>query len=227
MDDPLLDRILSPTERQWMEEADTGELWSMRLWALWAAKEAAYKVYCKLSAGGPFLPRMLSCRLDAQETSDEAVVRIRGVVRRRDGDLPVTVEGSSNRSFVHLIGWDGAAVRPLHGRLEVGLEEVDLAGPETQLEALRQYFSPAEWAGVHSFRSARARLVARERIRQHLPSAGRGGEVGEVEILTPRGRPGQSPPSVWFGGREVPDLDLSLSHHGRFVAWALLVPEVG
>ena len=228
-DDPLLDRILSPGERDWMEAAATQELWSIRLWALWAAKEAAFKVHSKLSAGRPFLPRSFSCRLETDGPSNGTVMRIRGVISRLDSEIPVTVEGSSNGSYVHLIGWDGATERPRRGRLEVGLEEVDGEDSAEQLEALRGRFSPAEWEGIYSLPSARARLLARDRIRTHLPSTGAGNGVGSrdeaIEIRTTGERPGQAPPQIWFAGREVAELDLSLSHHGRFVAWALLVPE--
>ena len=228
-DDPLLDRILSPGERDWMEAAATQERSSIRLWALWAAKEAAFKVHSKLFAGGPFLPRAFSCRLETDVPSDGTVVRIRGVISRLDSEMLVTVEGSSNGSYVHLIGWDGATARPRRGRLEVGLEEVDFENSEEQLEALRSRFSPAEWERIHSLPSARARLLARDRIRTHLPSPGAGNAIGArdeaIEIRTTGDRPGQAPPQIWFAGREVAELDLSLSHHGRFVAWALLVPE--
>ena len=230
-DDPLLTRILSLQEREWLEGGTDAELWSIRLWALWAAKEAAFKVHCKLAAGegGPFLPKSFSCRLETDVPSDGTAVRIHGKVDRVGGRVPVRVEGSSNRSYVHLVGWDGTNERPRRGRLELGLEAVEPEGSEEDLEALRPLFTAAEWEGIYSLRSARARLLARDRIRAHvgstIASARDGFPDTAVEIRTARGRPRQSPPRIWFAGREVPELDLSLSHHGRFVAWALLVPE--
>ena len=232
-DDPLLDRILSSGERDWLDAAATEELWSIRLWALWAAKETAFKVHSKLSALGPFLPRRFSCQLETDIPSDGMEVRIWGMISGPHSEMPVTIEGGANRNYVNVIGWNGTAERPSGSRLEVGLEElkeVGFKGSEEKLEALESHFSAAEWRGIYSLQSARARLLARDRIRTHL-SSGPGNRPGSrdevIEIRTAGDRPGQGPPQIWFGGREIGNLDFSLSHHGRFVAWALLLPEPG
>ncbi len=231
-DDPLLDRILSSGERDWLDAAATAELWSIRLWALWAAKETAFKVHSKLSALGPFLPRRFSCQLETDIPSNGTGVRIWGTIRRSDSEMPVTIEGGANRNYVHVVGWSGAVGRPSGSRLEVGLEElkeVDLEDSEEKLEALKSRFSAAEWKGIYSLHSARARLLARDWIRAQLSSSGPGNRLGSrgegIEIRTAGDRPGQGPPQIWFGGREIGNLDFSLSHHGRFVAWALFLPE--
>lgn len=231
-DDPLLGRVLSSGERDWLDAAATEELWSIRLWALWAAKEAAFKVHSKLSVLGPFLPRQFSCQLETDIPSDGTGVCIWGMVSCRDSEVPVTIEGDANANYVHVVGWNGAAERPNSSRLEVGLEELkevgleeSLEGSEEKLKALESHFSAAEWKGVYSLHSARAKLLARDRIRAHL-SFGSANQLGArdevIEIRTAGDRPGQGPPQVWFGGREVDNLDFSLSHHGRFMAWALL-----
>ena len=231
-DDPLLDRILSPGERDWLDTAATEELWSIRLWALWAAKETAFKVHSKLSAPGPFVPRRFSCQLETDIPPNGTDVSIWGMISRSDSEMPVTIKGGANRNYVHVTGWNGAVERPSGSRLEVGLEEleeVDFKGSEEKLETLESRFSAAEWKGIYSLQSARARLLARDQIRTHLSSSGPGNELGSrdeaIEIRTAGDRPGQGPPQIWFGGRKISSLDFSLSHHGRFVAWALLLPE--
>ncbi len=226
--DPLLDRILTPEERAWLDTTPDEAAWTIGLWALWAAKEAAFKVFCKLGAGEPFIPKVYRCRLRTAALEGSPFLRIQGTVRHRQDDTPVTVDGSSNRSYVHLIAWNGSVERPRRDRLEIGIEEMD-EDTELSLDDLRSRFTAEEWAGIYSLRSARARLLARARIRSHLPTLGLApppalGE-GRVEIRTPGERPGRAAPRIWFDGSEVEDLDLSLSHHGRFVAWALLVRE--
>ena len=230
-DDPLLDRILIPHERDWMDRASSDEMWLVRLWALWASKEAAFKVYCKLAGPRAFQPRSFLCNLDAQTPpEDPSIIRIAGDVEASGHDSLITVEGSSNQSYVHVIGWDGAVGRPRRTRLESGVEDIESEGPQAPLDALRSQFTPEEWVGVHSVQSAQARLLARERVRVHL-SEDRGREElpteGPVEIRTSGDRPGKSSPQIWFAGRPIRELDLSLSHHGRFVAWALLIPTGG
>lgn len=222
-------RVLTPGERDWVVGGRSEDLLPLRLWALWAAKEAAFKVHCKLLGAERFQPRRFRCRLEHSDEDEDSLVRIRGHVQREGSEYDVTVEGSSNRRYVHLIGWSGSGSRPEGGRLEIGLEEVDPEDGADQLPSLRDRFTPEEWAGIRSFRSAKARLLARERVQEHLAprsSIGRGKPRSRVEIRT-GSRTNRSRPRVWLDNEEVAGLDLSLSHHGRFVAWALLVPEGG
>jgi hypothetical protein len=59
----------------------------------------------------------------------------------------------------------------------------------------------------------------RRRLASHL-----GPSVPPPEILTSGRRPGRTPPVVEVDGVPLTGVDLSLSHHGRYVAWALLLP---
>jgi hypothetical protein len=73
------------------------------------------------------------------------------------------------------------------------------------------------------------RLLARERVRAIIDSrsgpARSNGEASAVQIITSRVAMGSTAPKIRIADREVPGWDLSLSHHGRYVAWALLVPD--
>jgi len=256
--DPFAARILADPERAWIDEAPDAASWSLRLWALWAAKETAFKALEK----GPFpsrvfRPRSLVCdmlieSLEVLGLGGGAITRFSGRVVRKaaggelDGDsgdsgpIPVAVEGTSDGSWLHMIGWSGGQARPPAWRLDAGVEgSGPPAGPVGMeaLEAVRAAFSEEEWEGVHSIPSARARILARDRLAAALASAPRPepgparpthrGAVGmDIEILTSGDRPGRTPPRIRIAGHERPDLDLSLSHHGRFVAWALLLPPV-
>ena len=220
-------RVLTPDEREWVVAGPSDDALGIRLWALWAAKEAAFKVHCKLHGTERFRPRRFRCRLEYRDEDEGSMVRIRGQVQREESQHRVTVEGSSNRQYLHLVGWSGVESRPQGGRIEIGLEEFDPEFGAAELASLRDHFTPEEWAGIRSFRSAKARILARERIEEHLDPDGPahlGETESRVEIRT--GSPtARSRPHIWFDNEEVTGLDLSLSHHGRFVAWALLVPE--
>lgn len=212
-----------------MDEVRLESAWAVRLWALWAAKESAFKVCCKLVGDSAFRPRGFLCRLEAEVPPDDpSITRIRGEVEATNPGLSITVEGSANQSYVHVVGWASSGSRSRRSRLESGVEEVASGDSRTPLGTLRNRFTLEEWVGIHSLRSAQARLLARERVRSHLvPEAEVAGRnvSGRVEIRTTGHRSAKLAPQVWFGGSRIRDLDLSLSHHGRFVAWALLVPE--
>jgi len=237
--DPFAARILAEPERAWLGEAADAASWSLRLWALWAAKETAFKALEKGSAPSRiFRPSSLVCELrieslDVTGLGGGTITRFTGrVVRKAPGgdrhghtehpvSMPVAVEGTSDGSWLHMIGWSGGQARPPAWRLDAGVEgSGPPAGPlgMDALEAFRAAFSQEEWEGVHSAPSARARILARDRLAAALA------DEMDIEILTSGERPGRTPPRIRIGGRERPDLDLSLSHHGRFVAWALLLP---
>jgi hypothetical protein len=226
-DDRLLGRILTPGEREWVEGATERELRLVRLWSLWAAKETAFKVVSKV-AGPPevFRHRGFHGRLEISEGEGSGLMRIRGVVVGPEVPGEVTVQGSSDGEHVHLVGW--GVSHPSTPALEAGLEgSRDLEGA---LGEYRPRFSELEWEGIHTIHAAEARLRARERLEawlRHLDGERAPGTPSPVEIVTSGERPGRTPPRIRVLGRERPDLDLSLSHHGRFVAWAFLVPGEG
>lgn len=251
-DDRLVERILTAAEREWLEtigparrSASFGEPalptapWLIALWALWAAKETAFKVVSKRS-GPPeaFRHRGFECSLAISPAECRGLVRIRGKVRGSEVPGEVSVEGSSDGEHVHLVGWsraDNSSSASLPPTLEMGLE--GQGDRDADLEGYRPLFSGPEWEGIRTVPAAEARLRARARLAAYLggPGGGRagtrpgspGGTAGplRIEILTSGERPGRTPPRIRVNGTDRPDLDLSLSHHGRFVAWALLVPE--
>lgn len=224
--DRLLDRILSPPEREWLDSAEDEERWIIRLWSFWAAKETAFKIRCKLpGAEGVFVPGALACEMEEEIPDEEGLLRIRGIVRCPDLPLPVKITGVSNGRHVHVVGWSGNGERSTGGRIETGLERVnrDRGAP---LERLHDQFTPAEWEGIYSLPSAQVRILARQRIESLLGSVrGAAPDSIPIEVVTSGGPPGRTPPRILRGGRELEGWDLSLSHHGRYVAWALLVPE--
>lgn len=69
---------------------------------------------------------------------------------------------------------------------------------------------------MHSFPSAAVRMLARAALAETL-----GAHEGDVEIVCDPGVTGRRPPRVFLRGEPAP-CDVSLSHHGRWVAWALL-----
>jgi hypothetical protein len=88
-------------------------------------------------------------------------------------------------------------------------------------EALGPRFSTMEWPCISHRPSALARLAARQSLASAL-----GIREDELEIGCGPGKPGRRIPKVFFRGKELP-VDLTLSHHGRVLAWAyLLVPQL-
>jgi hypothetical protein len=66
--------------------------------------------------------------------------------------------------------------------------------------------------------SQAVRWLARRLLGERL-----GSEPGELEIVRPRRGPRPGAPEVWRRGRRLDGVELSLSHHGAFVACAAVV----
>jgi phosphopantetheinyl transferase (holo-ACP synthase) len=225
--DRLVGRILVAGEQRAIEQASDRTPWPLSLWAHWAAKEAAYKAKSKAVPGlGPFVPRALVADLDVSPLDSTGMAHITGTVRGAGDAPPVTITGASDGRYLHVIGWTGAADRPLAGRLETGLDE--LSEGSVDVNRFRDRFTDSEWEGVRSGPAAVVRLLARERARSIVESRAASrpnGEETAVQIVTSRVARGSTAPKLRIGDRELPGWDVSLSHHGRYVAWALLVPE--
>jgi phosphopantetheine--protein transferase-like protein len=221
--DRLPRRILTPEEARWREGPVHREDRLRRLWSLWAAKEAAFKIASKLRGAPPvFRHRDFEASLE-EDHPGTPTVKLHGVVRWEGLEFPL--EGLATREFVHVAGYGGDPDSLGDLRFEMGVEghgEV----LEEGARRLRRRASGREGLaedGTYGPLSRRARQVARARLAEHV--GGENGPGGRIRIVTDPDRPGRSPPRVLVDGEHRPDLELSLSHHGRYVAWAFLVPR--
>ncbi len=228
-------RVLDPAERERLE-ADPDP--ARTLWAFWAAKEAAFKVATRLRGAPPvFRHRTFRVELAPPGASAAGPGRappLRGVVLWEHERIPVQVRVTE--AWVHALAWSpgapsaaggapGTALPPeaaVHfpARLFHDLVAMGPGEPDSWPGGLRERFTPREWRCVHRAASARCRLAARRAIARALEV-----EEGRLEIACGEGPPGRRPPLVLLDGRPAP-VALTLSHHGRFVTWAFVLPEV-
>ncbi len=216
-------RVLAPEEAEGVRAAADPDL---ELWHAWAAKEAAYKVVSKLLDAPPvFVHRAFRVRWDdatgraphghdreapggstdtrrGRVTWEGHEVRVRAGLRR-DGSalevvaLPDGYEGVHPRSAVEPLDRPGAP----------------WCGP---LEELRRALGDRELDAVHSRTSAAVRIGARMAAADELGVA-----AARLEIVCRPGPLGRRPPTLFLDGAPAP-LDVSLSHDGPWIAWALL-----
>lgn len=202
------------------------------LWRAWASKEAAFKVVSKLmgdpppfehaafrfredSSGSPAgSPREPSTPMSAGSTpASPPPTWSPGSITYRGTEIPVRLEERADR--VHVLAWHtGSDQAPtIHSEVKFLPELEHEHGPQWE-KGLEPRFSKREWRSVHRPDSALVRLNARSHLARVL-----GVEEGIVEIVSDEGPPGRMPPRVLLDGEEWSG-DLSLSHHGRFLAWA-------
>lgn len=198
----FVDRVFAALERDCILKAQDPD---RALWQRWAAKEAAYKVVTKLLGDPPvFAHAAFVVDIDPEGS--------RGTVTYREFTVPFTLHEGPDH--LHTIAVHSGA-RSKDYRVVAGMEAAD-AGTSLPLDALRDQFTPAERAFIHGTPSALARLAARRDMAAALAV-----EQGDILILAEEGPPGRVPPVVRVGG-DFGRVDLSLSHDGRYVAWAFL-----
>jgi len=208
----FVERVFTEAEVAQVREAPVPE---RRLWLLWAAKESAFKSVSKLRGSPPpFEHRAFA--VDVRETSAETA---RGTVAYEGVQLPFHGELAPDR--IHVITWQGS-----RRDLPQEIRRVVRLLPTGKLDegsgwrrVLRRRFTEEEWRSIHSPESALVRLQARADLARIL-----GEEERALEIVCSPGPAGRVPPEIRL--RNGPfDGDLSLSHHGRFLAWAFTLPE--
>jgi hypothetical protein len=164
------------------------------LWGIWAAKETAYKVLSKSFPDAAFSP--LKYRLAIHHPAVKPGESQEGIVSTPHG--PVAVKIFFGLGYVHCIGNRGDVVdvqNIMHGHGRTRLHG-DKDAPVSRLE------------------SAAVRNLALAHVARFLNKSAAEMEI-RGHVLAGRTRP----PALFFKGEKEP-IDISLSHDGRFVAYA-------
>ena len=157
-----------------------------------------------------------SVELAVNRADPEGILVRVGTVR--DADRVAAVRVWASPSAVHAVAVlapTGSSEPEVHRRL------ARLTDPSSRwsgsLEELMRRFSEREADAVHTLESAAVRLGAREQVARllHVPEE-------RVEIVCPEGPATRRPPQVLVDGCGT-RADVSLSHDGGWIAWAIWV----
>jgi phosphopantetheinyl transferase (holo-ACP synthase) len=168
------------------------------LWAFWAAREATYKAVCKAAPGVSSAPRRYPAAMDFHYRKNRPETGT-GQVSTPLGTVPVRI--FFNAEWVHCLAWAGFPENPGANSFDediiYGIREI---APDHRPVCVRE--------------SAAARTAATERIAGLLDM-----DPYDIRIRREPGLHGPGPPRVFIKGEKTP-MDISLSHDGRFAAYA-------
>jgi hypothetical protein len=219
----FLARVFDADEQASIRAAGDSDV---ELWSAWAAKEAGFKAISKVTGGQPsFLHKSFKVewsRCEGGAASDEEVLVREGTVRHGDHLAPVTVRLRRTRpgtDVVHAVavctpGAPHDAINVRRGLARLGEASRRWSGP---LDRLMGLLTQREADAVHSIESAAVRLGARGELAELL-----GVQEKRVEIVCDAGPVTRRPPRVLVDGRQA-RADVSLSHDGAWIAWAIWV----
>jgi hypothetical protein len=162
------------------------------LWMFWAAKESAFKVLSKSFSGMSFSPKQYSVVIDHATH--------RGSVISSFGSVSLLLQ--TNRDWIHCISTTDDSV--FFNSVKSGVETTDLSlfkddciSPDVESNAVR--------------------LAARKKLAECLNVA-----PDVIDIARAADHHGKlQPPTVRINGVAT-DIDISLSHDGRFMAYCFL-----
>ncbi len=191
----------------------------LALWRAWAAKEAAYKAVSKALGSPPvFAHRRFEVTWDGH--------RPVGMVRWEGWSVPVVRAAEDPGGYVHVLaylhpGQGTAPSAPAHVPPEPAgpavVERLDRPNAPWagSLEGLLGQLTHLERRSVHADASAAVRIGARAEAARFLDLP-----TDRVEIVCAPGPYGRRPPAVLVDGA-ASNVDVSLSHDGPWIAWAL------
>ncbi len=201
------------------------------LWAFWAAKETAFKMVSKLSQPPVFSHREFVVTPDVRSLSiDSGLLSVH--VLTDTGSFPVMI--TITPDYVHAVGAIGRNENP-HMMTHPAIERMGKfdyfstvrergaeAGNNPEFgEHLSRDLTDAERQSILNSVSADIRVQCKQEIAQRLSIT-----PDRLQIIRPLTSGQSQPPYLLLDGARW-QLDLSLSHHGRWLAWAVALPPSG
>ena len=205
-------RVFTASERKAIEQSETPE---RTLWQHWAAKEAAYKVVCKLQKPRPVFAHAQFV-VDLKESVElglfsnivHATVKFRATL--------LEVQYADGPDFIHAIAYSpfgsGLDEFEIHsGKRATSSADLSLLDDHDWLQS---NFTEDELLSCVRSESALVRYFTKNAIASQLKL-----DETTMEIIRPQIPDNYQPPYLLLEGRRC-EVDISLSHHGRFVSWA-------
>lgn len=169
-------------------------------WGLWAGKETAYKILCKLYCNMTSAPRRYEVSMSAAENNQNDNRAFMSGIVRTPYD-PVFIRIFNEGDYLHCIGVTGTD--ELMNSVVWGIHKAEL------VEGEEDKYSP-EAASIE------IRKVATRKIALYCKE-----HVEDIDIFRFKGSHGLGPPKVYIKGKEAM-IDISLSHDGYFLSYAFL-----
>lgn len=192
-DSRYVKRVLLPDEEASLAHARDPDI---LFWMHWASKEASYKAISKIDPHITSNPLKYALTLEA---SCSEKLRT-GVVATPGPKVSVTL--FRGNGFIHCIGMTGALHPEKH--LTYGVLRID-------------HLKHPDFERSSAVESVYVRAVVKRKLERYLFR-----DMGKISISEAPYRNGIFYPEVYLN-QERTDVDLSLSHDGRFVAYAFYV----
>lgn len=201
----FIDRVFTPSEQSTILTSSHPDT---TLWTMWAAKEAAYKVISKIQSPPIFSHKKFKIINLEDTNSAYAAVCVEYCENKLSGYVEI------KEDFVHvLLGSEDFLQSDV-------LTIIHLMSEEEKQNWMKQemwtsYFSPKELESIHHCESAFIRYLCKNKIANLINC-----DPSQVQIIRPTIKGKSEPPFVLIDNQPS-NIDISLSHHESWLAWAI------
>ncbi len=194
-DERFMSRVFTLREREMIEDSLEP---NQMLWMVWACKEAAYKMIRKAFPDAGFLHQLFQVTKIVFEKSC-----FRAFLHYKDNGIKMKIK--SNQNFIHAFGETERAY--------------ETKTPSGDIANLKHFFNEDEWKSIHSPESAWVRYFAKMELAKELRTS-----IWDLAIVRGYENFKWDPPAVYWKNIRT-GIDISLSHHGKWLAWAWSFPK--
>tara|TARA_R110002110_G_scaffold124505_2_gene301895 strand:+ start:43288 stop:44016 length:729 start_codon:yes stop_codon:yes gene_type:complete len=211
----FLKRVFTPAEQILISTSPNPEL---QLWLFWAAKETAYKIISKIKTPPVFSHKLF--QITIQSHSEQSVSKQNLQITYDEYVIPAF--GIWDAQKLHVVG-NLDVTEPKKSVLDTdltaqttvqiySLTRDDIIYWERQ-NNLNSHFSKAEQESINHSASAIAKFKLKQSLAQNF-----NWNIQQLEVIRPSLNKKMHPPFLLYHGQKT-NIDISLSHHGEWVAW--------
>lgn len=210
--DRFIARVFTANEK---EKISTSSHPNLLLWMMWAAKETAYKIISKIKDPPVFSHKQFITNINKITFSKDKVTAA-GQVQYEDYSVALKFKGTED--YIHAKGFFPKKAAKEEDYL-VRSTVKQLNSSSRKITKWQNYFSIKELKTIHNEESKWVRLHAKKEIAKKLDL-----EQSRIQIIRPIKGNKTQPPIVLLDNKKS-EIDISLSHHGRWLAWSFSAPN--
>jgi len=217
-DTRFLNRVFTANEQSLILSSDNPEL---QLWLFWAAKETAYKVISKMKTPPVFSHKLFQVSIQ----SNIALSGSQQVLFIQYDDDVVYATGIWDKNKLHVAGYLDTE-HPLFDTQDITFQLIKQQNKKhihnltmneinywSDQNNINLHFSQAEQTSINHAASAVAKYKLKKNLAQNM-----GWNIKQLEVIRPSLNKKMHPPFLLYQNEKT-SIDISLSHHGQWVAW--------
>ncbi|HKY69522.1 MAG TPA: 4'-phosphopantetheinyl transferase superfamily protein [Gammaproteobacteria bacterium] len=217
-DERFLNRVFTPEEKKIIANAPSPE---HMLWAIWAAKETAYKIVSKIIGTPIFSHKAFIVSLTPSVSSPKGVPydvqELRLSVNYDEFSIPIVIAWDNEKLVATAVYPEGLLSAAIFGARKIEKNELEFWENPKNLD---KYFTQEEREGIWHEYSAAVRHDVKKKISELINE-----DILNIEIIRETKEKKMQPPLVRIK-KHLSRIDVSLSHHGQWIAWGVSNKDV-